>query len=430
MRVLFVSLASVQKENSSGNTFLNVFSGMENIEFASVFLRAGESDTSISQNFCITEKMLIKNLLGKGPAGMRIQAKSDSEKKVIAKEKKLIQFMQGHRWAIFFLAQKLVWKFSRWRSKELNDFVADFQPDVIFTFLSDMSFLNRLILHIRSLTNAKLVVYAWDNNYSLKQLFFSPLRWMNHLLNRRVMKRVAKQADVMYVISDVQKIDYEKAFRRECKILTKSDTFLEQAQIPKEYHTPLKLVFTGNIALNRWKSLAYIANALEKVNQDGLKAQMRIYTGSIITRKMRAALQKGQSSLLMGSVSAEEVAEIQKDADLLIHAEAMDLKNKLRVRQSFSTKLVDYFHQAKCILAVGPKDVASMDYLIKNDAAITATTEQELEEKLKELIETPALICEYGKKAWECGKRNHRKEAMQMMLKEDFEEIIYEGSAD
>ena len=52
MRVLFVSLASVQKENSSGNTFLNVFSGMENIEFASVFLRAGESDASISQNFC------------------------------------------------------------------------------------------------------------------------------------------------------------------------------------------------------------------------------------------------------------------------------------------------------------------------------------------------------------------------------------------
>ena len=60
MRILFISASPIQKEISIGNTFLNLFSDMEDVEFASVYTRAGKSDLSISRGFCITEKMLIK----------------------------------------------------------------------------------------------------------------------------------------------------------------------------------------------------------------------------------------------------------------------------------------------------------------------------------------------------------------------------------
>jgi hypothetical protein len=53
-----------------------------------------------------------------------------------------------------------------------------------------------------------------------------------------------------------------------------------------------------------------------------------------------------------------------------------------------------------------------MDYFIKNDSAITATDEAQLEEKLRYILENPDVIEEYGKKAFDCAKRNHDKELM------------------
>lgn len=424
MRILFVSSSPLKKEISIGNTFLNLFKDMNDVALASIYTRSGTPDPEISQAFCITEKMLIKNLLGKGPAGVRVDSALFSAPSSSVKEQKQISFIKSHRWTIFFWIQNLVWRIGRWESKELQEFIEDFKPDLIFTLLSDCSFLNRIILHVKKVANIPLAVYAWDNNFSLKRLMFSPFKWIDHLANRQVMKKVVKHAEIMYVISDVQKKDYERAFRRKCKVLTKGENFTEDILVKNERNQPLQLIFTGNIGLNRWKSLAHIANALEKINQNGVKAQLRIYTGTAITTEMQRALHKGDSSFLMGSVSAEEVIALQNRADILVHVEALDLKNKLLVRQSFSTKLVDYFHQGKCIVAFGPKDVASISHLIKNDAAITADTENELEEKLKMLIETPELIQEYGQKAWECGKRNHHCENITSMLEKDFEEII------
>lgn len=68
---------------------------------------------------------------------------------------------------------------------------------------------------------------------------------------------------------------------------------------------------------------------------------------------MEKELNIGESSILMGSVPATEIEEIQKNADILVHAEGLDLKSRLAVRQSFSTKIVDYLKMARPIFAVG-----------------------------------------------------------------------------
>ena len=236
--------------------------------------------------------------------------------------------------------QNLVWRIGRWKSPELKKFVEEFNPDIVFTVLFGSPFLNRLILHVTSLSNKKLVLYAWDNNYSLKQFMLSPLRWINHFINRNSMRKVAKKAELFYVISNVQKTDYEKAFKKDCKVLTKAADFSEKPSLKTVYSKPLQLVYTGNIALNRWKTLSEIANVLENINKDGVKAQLRIYTGNSLTDKMNKALNRGESSFVMGSVSADEVLKIQNEADMLVHVESKDLKNRLLVRQSFSTKIV------------------------------------------------------------------------------------------
>ena len=138
---------------------------------------------------------------------------------------------------------------------------------------------------------------------------------------------------------------------------------------------------------------------------------------------MNKALNVGESSFVMGSVSQAEVLEIQKNADMLVHIEAKDLKNRLLVRQSFSTKIVDYLKSARPILAYGPKEVASINHLIKNDCAIIADNEQELYEKLIKIIDDKAALNELSIKAFNCGKNNHDISLINKMLVNDLKSI-------
>ena len=340
-----------------------------------------------------------------------------------AGERTVIDFMKSRRWTIFFWLQDLVWKIGRWKSPELEKFVTEYDPDVVFTVLSNSVFLNNLILHVHSLTKAKLVLYAWDNNYSLRQFMLSPLRWVKHFIDRASMRKVAAKADLFYVISQIQKEDYEKSFGKKCVVLTKGADFTELPMVKTHQNKPLQLVFTGNIGLNRWRSLKIISDALENINRDGIKAQLRIYTATPLTKKIEKALNRGESSFIMGSVPASKIPEIQNNADMLVHVEALDLKNKLLVRQSFSTKIVDYLKAARPILAVGPKDVASIDHLIRNDCAIVADNKKELEEKLRAALADTSVLNAVVEKAYDCGRKYHNKQDIQNMLVADLNAV-------
>lgn len=425
MRVLFVSASPIRKEVSIGNTFLNLFAESENITLASVYTRGGVPDAAISQAFCLTDAMLVKNLLRKTPVGKTVPCGETAEKTAPPPQdsSKLAKFMKRYRLSVFFWAQDLLWRVGRWKSPELQKFVEDFQPDIVFTVLSDSPFLNRLILHIVKISGAKLALYAWDNNYSLKMFALSPLRWIRQICNRISMRKVVAAADMFYVISEVQKRDYEKAFKKPCKVLTKCADF-SSPSFKTAYERPLQLVYTGNLGLNRWKSLSYIVDALKTVNQNGVKAQLNIYSATPLTAKMQKALKAEGSVRFMGSVPAKEIPQIQANADVLVHVEAMDLKNRLAVRQSFSTKIVDYLSAARPIFAVGPRDVASVSCLVEHDAAIVASNKKEVVEKLTQLTENPSLCAEYAQKAWQLGKQNFEQSIVQPSFFADMESLI------
>lgn len=430
MKVLFVSQSPVRREISSGNTFLNIFEGIDNIELASVYTRVGLPDSKISKAFCITEKDIIRSFFKGPPVGKvvtSLNASKDVNEKKILFKCDIMSLIKKMRPTVAFWLQNLIWKTGRWKKSELDEFVKEYNPDIVFAAFSDSYFLNNLILYIKEISNAKLVMYSWDNNYTLKIVILSPLKWINHLINRKCMRKVARHIDLFYSISETQKTDYEADFKREIKILTKGASFDIKPTFDISQNKPLKLVYTGNIGLNRWKTLAMIASALENINKNGIKAQMEIYTANEITDRIFKALNIEGVSRLMGSVSGDKVCEIQKNADILIHVESADLKNRLIVRTSFSTKLVDYFHQAKCIFAVGNSKVNSIYYLKENDAAVVATNNEEVKERLKWIIDNPDLIREYGDKAWECGKRNHQIDKIQEMLMNDLRGIVQEN---
>lgn len=225
------------------------------------------------------------------------------------------------------------------------------------------------------------------------------------------------------MISEIQKEEYENIFHKECRVFRKRLDFSCQ---PKEkvLAAPLQFVFTGNISGGRWESLVAIGKAMEQLNQNGCRVQLLIYTLTPLSNKIKKALGIPGTIRIMGSVSADKVIEVQENADILVHVESLKLRERLKVHQSFSTKIVDYLHTGNCIFAVGTDDMASINYLRKNDAAVLASTKEEITKAVIRLVNMPELIREYQRKAWNTGKRNHESDFLRNEFMKDIQSVF------
>lgn len=419
MKILIVSCSPWREDNSIGNSYTNIFQGIKNIEIAHICCGSGEPNTEfVKTHFHINERNIIKNILNKeNKIGFKVPNKSEIKEETLNKKQNpIMDFMKIHRFQIFFWARDIIWSFKNWISPELKEFVDDFNPDIIFAPFLDTKYLNEMLIFLKEYTSKPLIVYAWDDVYTLNQFSFSPFYWINRLDQRRKLKKVADISLEMYTISKIQQQEYSKLFNKDCKLLYKGYKFDNDPKFNRINSKPIKFVFTGNIAQSRWKTLAQIGEALRIINKDEVKAQLIIYSNSPINNKIRKAFDIEGSVLFKGAVPNSQVNKIQQEADVLVHVESFDKKEKLKVRMSFSTKLVDYFNSSKCIFAVGSIDVASIDYLLKNDAAIVSTSKNEIITNLRKIIENKSVIEEYNRKAWECGKRNHNIDDIQKML--------------
>ena len=421
MRVLVITRAPWRDDNNTGNTLSNFFGNMNEVEFYNLYFRDQKPMNNISiEDFSISESQLIKNFFNKTNVGKVVlneDTTSDFEEKLYLNAKK-------HNNSLLMFLRDAVWTICNWRSENLKDFLNKTNPDIVFMPVFNCFYPHKVLRFVKEQTNARVVLFHADDNYTLKQFSLSPLYWIYRFNLRRWVRNSVEISDVNYAISNLQKNEYEKVFNKHFKVLTKGIDFSVEPIFKEEYNSPLQLIYTGNIVTNRWKSLLHIANVLEKININGVKAQLRIYTGNTLTDNMNNALNKGDSSFVMGSVSADKIKEIQLNADMLVHVEALDLKNKLVVRQSFSTKIIDYMATARPILAYGPKDVASIDYFVKNGCAIVSDNEEDLYSSLLNIISNNNLLHALSRKAFLYAKEHHSNAYIDKMLKDDFESLI------
>ena len=73
-----------------------------------------------------------------------------------------------------------------------------------------------------------------------------------------------------------------------------------------------------------------------------------------------------------------------------MHVEAFDKFNKKITRLSLSTKIPEYMGSGKLIVAIGPDDISSIEYLKENEIAycITESDEENILTSVKKLFST------------------------------------------
>lgn len=400
-------------DNTGINTLINFFDGWDKESLAHIYTRAKLPNTHMCEKFFrISEPKVMRSVFKrKLKTGERVYNTPVGEKEAIEENK-----IYGKKHSRFMLfARELVWLFGKWKTKELDEFLDDFDADVLFFPIYSTVYMNRLQNYIRKHTKKPIVLYASDDNYSYKSIDKTPISYFLRFWLRKNAKKLFKNAAKILVIAPKQKEEYDRIFGVDSEILTKGIDF---SQIPfeeKPLNKPIKMVYTGKLIIGRWLSLAAIANTLEELNKDGVKAELDIYTTDTLTPEQEKALNKGGCAV-KGALKLDEVQEVQKNADILVFVESLENKFKNIARLSFSTKITDYLKNGKCIFAIGDKDIAPIDYFNRYDSAVTASNYTEIAKKLEWLINNPEKISEYSKKAYNCGKEHHDTALMDKVL--------------
>ena len=81
-----------------------------------------------------------------------------------------------------------------------------------------------------------------------------------------------------------------------------------------------------------------------------------------------------------GPINSERVKEVMAKSRFLIHTESFADNMRHSVMYSVSTKIADSLASGTCIIAYGPKEVASMAYLAENNAAFCITDDDDIVE--------------------------------------------------
>src|SRR5690606_40359959 len=118
------------------------------------------------------------------------------------------------------------------------------------------------------------------------------------------------------------------------KILRKGGEYnLEQKE--KKIHSPIKLVYAGNLFYGRIDTLLALIEKVNIINRNGVKFVISIYTNTIVGNNLIKKLHDNINVFLHSSVSQEELKVIYSKSDIILHVESFKLKYKLLTRLSF-----------------------------------------------------------------------------------------------
>lgn len=417
---------------NTANTFASLFGNRRAENLAGLYIREEMPDNDRwSRYFQISESKVIKSIFQPGiKTGREVkpcQEMTDHDEKVLEESRQLYNKNRKKRSIIKLFIRELLWKMGKWKTKELDEFLDSFRPDIVVFGMEGYIHFNRLCRYIVKKTGAKAVGYFWDDTFTYRQrghlLGYRILRFFQ----RRSLKKLAPSCDAFWAITHKTKREADEFFGIDCQVITKPIDYAPGEQWkPYTPHSPIKMLYAGNLLIGRFQTVQAVSAALERINENGVKIELDVYSASYIPPEELEKL--SQYVHMKGVVPQEQIARFQEAADVLLFAEAMRGDFSKIARLSFSTKLTDYFRSGKCILAVGAGDVAPMEYLAAEKAALCASSEEEIYRQLKTITDDPQRIPQMAQTAYSCGVKNHSRAVIEETVAQTFRKLLSEDA--
>lgn len=429
IRILVLSNEVWNDKINGNNVTSNWFEGMD-AEFANIYASPDAPFNKCCQRYYqVTDRMMMNSILKRKRAGrpLPIHEYQEEESGYVAEQepKKLYRFLKSISGPFLRLVREVMWLLGRYDLDGMKLFVDTFQPDVIFSERMASCKMLRLEKIINQITDAPMLAFTGDDEYSLKQLSFSVSFWINRFMVRRMLRENVKKYRIYYTLSEEQAEYYERIFGCKCKLLQKCGAFPNNND-EHVVNDPIRMIYAGKFYCNRWKMLGEIAEVLREINKDEVKIILEIFTKDRPTEKQNELLNDGRSSFIRGAVNQAELAVKYSQADIALHVESLDLRYRLATRFSFSTKIIDCIFSGCAVMAYCWEQHSGLTYLKKRDAAICVSNKEQLDSVLRKICEDTEIIEKYSKKARSCGMMYHDRKKIQRMLLDDIKDCLDE----
>lgn len=402
------------RDDATSHTLQDTFSCWEPSKVALLYTRSGLPDTKVATRFFqISENQVLKNIIKPWKKiGQEVKSAATVDENLTKEEDARYAKAHKHSSMVLTLCRELVWLLGHWRGRALKQFLNDCNPELLFIPVFPTVYMGWIQRYVIKETNKPFVCYLADDNYSYDSCK-GVLSYLHRFWLRKNVRWLSTHCNQMYVIVEMEKEETDRLFGTNSVILTKAIDFSNRPFNPHPLNSPIRFVYTGSLIIGRDKTMAMIADAINRVNEEAgeVKACFDIYSGDEPVAEVMEHLNNGACKH-RGFLQRSEVDRVQSEADVVVFAEALEGKASNIARLSFSTKITDYLANGKCILAVGKEDIAPIDYFHRNDSAIIAHNKQEIYQQISKIVASPEIISEYSKKAYDCAVRNHEKQAV------------------
>ena len=368
------------------NTWPTLLTQYRSQNIANICIRNEPPDSDACDNyFVISENKVIQSVLHRNvKTGYQVTKMQPAEAGDLEKHNERYHQMKKKRRYSMLLAREMVWKLGRWCTPELNAFLDEFKPDIILHSMEGYIHLNRIIEYAIARTGAKAIGYIWDDNFTYlqsKALGYKVYRYFQ----RKSLKSLASKTTAFFAITEKTKNEADRFFHINCTVLTKPLNRMPEV-LECEEHSPIQILYTGNLMIGRDATLAKVVNQAAFLNQKEVRVVIDVYTKTEIT-DVYSQLFDNSWCNLHSAIPQEEVLAKQREADVLLFLEDIDGEHAQVARLSFSTKITDYLSAGKCIFAVGNRDLAPISYLDEHHAALVADSEAGIAEALQKLMD-------------------------------------------
>lgn len=422
MKVLVISANAFSKTSNNGKTLEAFFSKFNKEELALLFFRptAGKSyDYSFaSSNFHMSDMDVIHSFIHfEKKCGEEV---SDIVVKTQSQNAKIYKKVKNPMRSSRVLFRDLIWSFfPRWKKGGLLEWAKKQSPDVIFAYLAGGKYMYDVLDFLHSELHIPFVVFYGDDYIIYKE--------RKTLLDRILYKKqksyyskAIQNASACFCIGELMAKDYSSFFGRSFTPIMNSVPITNY--VPRTPNIGKEVVFSylGGLHLNRWKMLSILSHSLPQ------NAVLHIYSGTALTDEMKVALNK--SNICMHKlIPAEQVPEVMRNSDILVHVESDDLENRLYTRLSVSTKIPEYLMAGRMVLGMGPAEVASMRLISDNELGIVISSdmnETDVATVIRNICNDENMRDSYGKKAHDYACRMYDKETITSSFRNKLENIV------
>lgn len=412
-RVLIVSHNALSDCQSNGKTLAAFFSQWNKDKLAQLYLTSDVPDFTHCNNFYqIHDVDILKRLTNKTKYQGRIV---DFSYKRIAENYKLtisssliLKILRQNISPFFRFMRDILWFFSGYKTNLVIKFINDFNPEIVFFQSSNGEYAYSIVKWICTTRKIPLVMQTTDDYVTGKKTL-DPFFWIHLYRLKKAYQWAVNYSDCIVSIGDKMAVEYHKRFGGKYIVAMNS---IDKPDIAPYTATNkvVQLVYAGNLGLNRWKILSLIAQCLVELKEESdINAELSIYSLIKPNKHELRALSNPPYSTYKGSVDTEGLNRIKAKSDLLVHVEAFDNNNRHITRLSISTKIPEYLASGRCVFAVGPPDVASIQYLVDNDLGVVVTNNDKsvIKAKIKEIITNVDTRVLYANKGIKIALEKH-----------------------